>query len=192
MALTQKLTTSIRQTSDSCLMISYSIILNYYSSLTADQIFKSFLELKDDLFNKYSIDRNAFKGLSLECQFVLLYFFVAKASNGQEQFSNAYIESTLKPIADSFQVDTKWVDIKEDAECLKNILTNEEACLSLSCTVTNLQGQLQWHATPIAFDTEFYTVHNGNYLSLGQDFMNIKQVLNANDVGDGILFQKRV
>lgn len=192
MALNKKLTTTIKQTSESCLMISYSIIFNYYSDLTADQIFQHFLDLKNDLFTKYNIDRNAFRGLSLECQYVLLYFFVAKASDGQEQFSNEYIEITLRSLADTFQVDTKRVDIKKEAEYLRTTLISEEACLSLSCKIMNSHNQLQWHATPIAFDTEFYTIHNGNYISLGQDFMNIKEVFNANDIGDGILFKKRL
>lgn len=189
MALTKKLTSAIKQTSDSCLMISYSIILNYYSDLTADQIFESFLNTKEDLFIKYQIDRDLSKGMSLECQYVYLYSCVLKASNYTEQFSNEYIKDALSPLAQRYSVNTKMVDIKREVSELKETLVSEEACLSLSCEVPK-DGGFQWHATPIAYDKEFYTVVNGSFISLGQDFMTIKEVFQARDIGDGILFNR--
>jgi hypothetical protein len=190
MGLNRKFTTEIKQTGDSCLMISFNIIFNYYSGLDSDYLFNYFLQVNDGLFSKYNIDKDSLAGLSPECKYVYLYYAVAKASNGNEQFSNEYIANSFTSLIDSYIGDTKMVDIKKEANEIRNILINEEACLSLSCKLTDSQGLLQWHATPIAFDTEFYKVDNGNYILLGHDFMNIKNIFPIIDIGDGILFRK--
>ena len=186
MALQNKLTTSIKQTSDSCLMISYSIILNYYSQLTGNEIFKFFLDERDELFKIYKIDKSELVGLSLEYQYVYLLNKVGQ----KENINNEYIANSLKFLNERFQIETYIVDIKKCEEELRHILMTEEACLSLSCYCPNEKNDLQWHTTPIGYNIEFHTIKNGEIILLGQDFRNIKQVFNATDIGDGILFRK--
>lgn len=185
MALRKRLTTNIAQTGDTCLMIAFNVIMNYYTNLGSDSLFRSFMETNDSLFTAYGIDRAPLNKLSLELQYEYLYKQIVLKTSGKVQFNNRHIaESFTKLVNDHFII-TRIVDIKSEVENIKQILIQDEACLSLS-----LNGTFGWHATPIAYDNEFYTVHGGSYVALGQDFLNIKAVFQANDVGDGVLFQK--
>ena len=168
-------------------MISFNIIMNYYSGLCSDTLFQYFIQANDNLFTKYGIDKPSSNGYTLEQQYVYLYESVVHNSNGALQFSNEYIENAFKSLTKEYQVRTRMVDIKAESENIKETLIQEEACLSLSM----FGNAFGWHATPIAYDNEFYTVYTGNYVSLGQDFMAVKAIFNADDIGDGILFTRK-
>ena len=168
-------------------MISFNIIMNYYSGLCSDTLFQYFIQANDNLFTKYGIDKPSSNGYTLEQQYVYLYESVVHNSNGALQFSNEYIENAFKSMTKEYQVRTRMVDIKAESENIKETLIQEEACLSLSM----FGNAFGWHATPIAYDNEFYTVYTGNYVLLGQDFMAVKAIFNADDIGDGILFTRK-
>lgn len=167
-------------------MISFNIIMNYYSNLTSEFLFQSFMQTNDYLFTKYNIDRAPIKEITLESQYEYLYRSVVEKTNYEVQFNNQWIVDSFKVLTTIHHINARIVDIKKEAEEITHILIQEDACLSLS-----LHGKLGWHVTPIGYHSEFFTVNQGDYYLLGQDFMNIKEIGNADDIGDGILFQKR-
>lgn len=190
MGLTKKLSTDIRQTTESCMMISFNIIFNYYTGLDSDYLIEYFLKQNDNLYSDYGISKEDVVNISLEQQYVNLYKSVAQATCGKIQFSNECIAVSFKKLTDQYSIRTRMVDIKKESETLREILINSEACLSLT-----LHGSFGVHVTPIGYDTdsEFYTVHNGCIIRLGTNFMNIWKCSlfnNVTDIGDGILFQR--
>lgn len=184
MSLNKQLTNTILQTTGSCMIISYSIIFNYYTGLNHDQIITEFLNRNNHLFEKYSLNNLDLADKTPEEQFAHLHDLVFKRSLQQVQFNNRYIEMSLREFSNSHKIQTEYVDNVIDKSIDAN-LVNNESCLSLSCQLPNNE----WHATPIGYFLEFHTIVKGQIVNLGQDMINGANALfHPLQFGDGILF----
>jgi hypothetical protein len=181
-----KLSADIRQTGNSCLIISPTIILNSLTGLTSNELINIFLRKEDHLFSDYAIDKGIINNLSAECSFIYLYYSVVNKTNGQLQFNNEYIANSFQELALIYGISMERIDVNGDFDRIDGILKNEKAFLSLSYFIRNIG----WHAVPIGYDNGYYAVNaiSGTYRDFGPNLDNVNTIDDIESIGDGILF----
>jgi len=184
----RRLSTDIRQTGNSCLIISSNIILNYFTGISSDELIRCFLKKEDRLFSDYGIDKQLLSHLSPECSFIYFYYSIVKVTNGGIQFSNEFITNSFRDLAVQHGISMERIEVKGKLDTIGETLKTKEAFLSLSYEIANLG----WHATPIGYENEYYAVdaRSGSYHNFGQNIHDLYSIDDIKDIGDGILFIK--
>jgi hypothetical protein len=182
----KRLTTGIMQTSDSCILISPIIILNYYTDKSGEDLFNYFLEEHQHLIQQGIkqgfISENEFTIFSPEQRFAQLNRAVYFITKDEIRFNNEYVANFFIKMATESKISICRIDVKNNLESIGNILKNEDAFLSY--TYPPIAGK--YHAI------QFYSINaeKGIEQNHGSSLSNIKADVNAADIGDGILFRR--
>lgn len=186
MGVRRRLTTEIKQNGDSCIIISFIIIIQYYASISTDKLFKHFLIKHNKEIESMTTNGISINGLTPEEIYIKLSRNIFATSSGKTQFNNTYLLKIFQDLIISYDIEAKIVNFKTEKSSIENVLKSKEAFATIT-----LHNEFDVHVVPIGWDEEFYAINHGIDINIGNSILEILNKLNFTSLGDGVLFYKK-
>lgn len=184
--LEKKLTTDIKQNGDSCIIISFIIIIYYYTSISSDELFIHFLDKHDKEIKSMSNNDINIGCLTQEEIYIALSKSIFALSSEKIQFNNAYLLSKFQDLIKFYDIEARIVNFQREISTIESVLKTKEAFATIT-----LHFESDVHVVPIGWDKEFYAINHGNVINIGNSILLILDKLNFTSLGDGVLFYKK-